>query len=522
MPPRLKAHFSQVEKTELATQRCKKVPRATRSTAGTNDTLPEATELASALTQQAVCFAKEDGAKVLVDTDRSGAEGRGEGAGGDDKSDSEGKGKDKGSGKGPNVSKPSRKPAKGRKGCAAGSAGYSKAKEWLIVEGMQKYLPRSKTSWRKVARYYNCRVDKKRQRKWELIKNKYGRMVKKKKPTGNGKGLKIHNAILGIKDLHIAQEEIGNIDNNEWLELGANEALDKPPLKKPCIKIEATSVPVSGPAPAPFRWPKPTPSKLAPKHQEPEILILSLTNNNASPQTTPAKHKPHPGVKAKPGNTYYTAKAPQPTKVKANTGKRHRNAQTLVKDLTNTLKNAAQYNNAKDAGVAKVKLFGCNVSKEQLERDLAASQEQCHQLERQLDTVVVAMTMFGIQVPAANQANGPGLGLALLEFLQSHLPAVASPAAVLAAAAPTAVATAHAAVPVTVCNAIPAAVPAAGLPTICAAAPLRFPSLLPPLFLLPLLLLPLSQPKTPATILNSILPSTSPRDLRQVLPWAPT
>ncbi|GAB1528489.1 hypothetical protein RhiTH_011683, partial [Rhizoctonia solani] len=64
-------------------------------------------------------------------------------------------------------------------------------------------------------------------------------MVKKKKPTGNGKGSKIHNAILGIKDLRVAQEEIGNIDNNEWLELGANEALDKPPLKKPCIKIEA-------------------------------------------------------------------------------------------------------------------------------------------------------------------------------------------------------------------------------------------------------------------------------------------
>ncbi|KAF8761383.1 hypothetical protein RHS01_00079, partial [Rhizoctonia solani] len=218
----------------------------------------------------------------------------------------------------------------------------------------------------------------------------------------------------------------------------------------------ATSVPISGPAPAPFRWPKPTPSKLAPKHQEPEILILSLTNNNASPQTTPAKHKPHPGMKAKPSTTYYAAKAPQPTKVKANTVKWHRNAQTLVKDLTNTLKNAAQYNNAKDAGVAKVELFGCNVSKEQLERDLATSQEQCHQLERQLDTMVVAMTMFGIQVPAADWANGPGLGLALLEFLQSCLPTVASPAAVLAAAAPTAIATAHAAVPVTICNAVPA------------------------------------------------------------------
>ncbi|GAB1526487.1 hypothetical protein RhiTH_009654 [Rhizoctonia solani] len=180
-------------------------------------------------------------------------------------------------------------------------------------------------------------------------------------------------------------------------------------------------------------------------------------------------------MKAKPGTTYYAAKAPQPTKVKANTGKWHRNAQTLVEDLTNTLKNAAQYNNAKDAGVAKVELFGCNVSKEQLERDLATSQEQCHQLERQLDTVVVAMTMFGIQVPAANQANGPGLGLALLEFLQSCLPAVASPAAVLAAAAPTTVATAHATVPVTVCNAVPATVPAAGLPTVCAAAPAAVP-----------------------------------------------
>ncbi|KAF8752341.1 hypothetical protein RHS01_07909 [Rhizoctonia solani] len=404
MPPRSKAHFSQAEKKELATQRCKKVPRATRSTAGTNDTLPEATELASALTQQAVCFAKEDGAKVLVDTDGSGAEGGGEGAGGDDESDSEGKGKDKGSGKGPNVSKPGCKPAKGCKGCAAGSAGYSKAKEWLI-------------------------------------------MVKKKKPTGDGEGLKIHNAILGIKDLRVAQEEIGNIDNDEWLESGANEALDKPLLKKP-----------------------------SPGARDPYSFI---NQQRRLPQTTPAKHKPHPGVKAKPGTTYYAAKAPQPTKVKANTGKRHRNAQTLVEDLTNTLKNAAQYNNAKDAGVAKVKLFGCNVSKEQLERDLAASQEQCHQLERQLDTVVVAMTMFSIQVPAANQANGPGLGLALLEFLQSCLPTVASPAAVLAAAAPTAVATAHAAVPVTVRNAVPAAVPAtvpaAGLPTVCAAAPAAVP-----------------------------------------------
>ncbi|GAB1526427.1 hypothetical protein RhiTH_009594 [Rhizoctonia solani] len=197
----------------------------------------------------------------------------------------------------------------------------------------------------------------------------------------------------------------------------------------------------------------------------------------------PAKHKPHPGVKAKPGTTYYAAKAPQPTKVKVDTGKWHRNTQTLVKDLTNTLKNAAQYNNAKDAGVAKVQLFGCNISKEQLERDLAMSQEQCHQLEHQLDTVVVAMTMFGIQVPAANQANGLGLGLALLEFLQSCLPAVASPAAVLAATTPTAIAAAHATVPVaapaastvTICNAVPATIPAASLPIVCTAAPAVVP-----------------------------------------------
>ncbi|GAB1526426.1 hypothetical protein RhiTH_009593 [Rhizoctonia solani] len=253
MPPRLKAHFSQAEKKELATQHCKKVPWAMHSTAGTNDTLPEVAELASALTQQAVCFAKEDGAKVLVDTDRSGVEGGGEGAGRDDKSDSEGKGegkdKDKGSGKEPNVSKPGCKPAKGCKGHAAGSAGYLKAKEWLIVKGMQKYLLCSKTGWRK--------------------------MLKKKKPTSDGKGLKIHNAILGIEDLRVAQEEIGNIDNNEWLELGANEALDKLLLKKPCIKSEAPSVPASGPVSAPFHWPKPTPLKLAPNHQEPEILIFS-------------------------------------------------------------------------------------------------------------------------------------------------------------------------------------------------------------------------------------------------------
>ncbi|CCO34819.1 hypothetical protein BN14_08927 [Rhizoctonia solani AG-1 IB] len=51
-----------------------------------------------------------------------------------------------------------------------------------------------------------------------------------------------------------------------------------------------------------------------------------------------------------------------------------------------------------------------------------------------MDNVVMAMTMFGVQVSPADRASGPGLGLALLAFLQARFPAVVAPAAVLTAA----------------------------------------------------------------------------------------
>ncbi|CEL58800.1 hypothetical protein RSOLAG1IB_12201 [Rhizoctonia solani AG-1 IB] len=498
MPPKSKApkspksvdplaQLSLAERRTLAAKLRKEAPRTTRSMAvidtGTDDTLPDAAELASAANKQVVHFSDEDGVEDEVNTDGSMEVGEGD----------EGEREDEGVGKEADSSKPARKLVRGRKGRVAGSAGYSKAEEWLIVKGMQKYLPRGETGWKKVAQFYNRRVAEKRQRDWELIKSKYNRMLKKKKPTGDGDGSEIHDAVLGIEDLRVAQEHIGDIDDEEWPESdrSVNEALEEPPLKKVRIKIEPNSAPLSAPipapatapapvpapvpapAPAPFRRPKPTP-KLALKQQEPDILIVSSTDEDEATahQTIPAKQKAQSGVKVEPGTTYYAAKAPQLTEVKSSPVKRHKNARALVEDLTNTLKSAAKNDSAEDTGTAKVELFGRNLSLERLNKELAESQERCHQLERQLDNVVMAMTMFGIQVSPADRASGPGLGLALLGFLQARFPAAVAPAAVLTAVSSTVPAAASTAATVAT-NAAPAVVaPAAPAPSVAVAAPL--------------------------------------------------
>ncbi|CCO36222.1 hypothetical protein BN14_10352 [Rhizoctonia solani AG-1 IB] len=83
-----------------------------------------------------------------------------------------------------------------------------------------------------------------------------------------------------------------------------------------------------------------------------------------------------------------------------------------------------------------------------------------------MDNVVMAMTMFGVQVSPADRASGPGLGLALLAFLQARFPAVVAPAAVLTAASSITPAPASAAPVITTSAVGPTAV--AAVPTVAA------------------------------------------------------
>ncbi|KAG8680400.1 hypothetical protein FRC11_002539, partial [Ceratobasidium sp. 423] len=223
MPPKLKAtkppkpidpyaHPSQAERKKVTIQLHKTVPRATCRTAG-----------------QVVHFANETGEGYMVESDGSRGEGKGKGKGGgltedeEDGSGSEAREEAEGEGEGMagGVSKVGcGLGAKAHKGRVTSSTGYLKPQEWTIVEGVEKYLPRGEHGWCKAAKYYNRRVKKVQQRNWEAIKSK-------RKPTGDGEGSRIHDAVLLVEDMRSAQEAVAAIEDEPWSES------DSPPGKIP-------------------------------------------------------------------------------------------------------------------------------------------------------------------------------------------------------------------------------------------------------------------------------------------------
>ncbi|CCO36920.1 hypothetical protein BN14_11068 [Rhizoctonia solani AG-1 IB] len=401
------AHLSLVERKALAQPR-KQALRTTRHSAGTDDTLPEVAELVSALPKQ-VQFADKEGVSHTVESDGSGVEDEGKG---------EGKGEDEGDGVGSGRSD-------GRDGDAgAGTA----AQEWIIIGGVGKYHPRGEIGWRKVGRYYNRRVAKKDQRKWERVKDKYSRMTKRKKPTGDGKGSEIHNAVLHLEAERLAQEETANLDDEEWLDSDAPIENGDAKPQEPSMKSKPNAI--LAPTPAPFGH-----SKSKGKAQEPNIIIIDLTDNEAVlPKTVPAKRKVNPsataelGVKAKTGTTYYAAKVPQIAEVKSTVNRRW-DAQTTLDHICSTLNQDINSASVEAAGVAKVEIFGRDRTIEQLKKELTETREQCHQLEHQVDNVVMTMLVYGIPLPKdVSTSGGPGVVIALAEFLRARFPPVVSPA----------------------------------------------------------------------------------------------
>ncbi|KAG8729881.1 hypothetical protein FRC11_007841 [Ceratobasidium sp. 423] len=320
--------------------------------------------------------------------------------------------------------KPARKPqTKGHKGRPAGSVNYTKEHEWALVKGVQKCLPRSEHGWRQVAKYVNRHVPKEHQRAWDVYKAKYHR------PTGHGEGSKLHDAVLQAEDACIAQEEVGDIDDESWSDLDApvENAPNVPQLVPNQAQVHPEPLPA--PAPAPFGRSKSAQPKSTLKAQEPDIIVLSSSDDDDAPippQTTPAKHKASSSVKAKPGvkaepgvTTYYAAKAPQVAKVKAPLNKCHKNAQAMIERIHNTLSNDSNSAGADITGVTKVEIFGRDRNIECLEHELMLTRDRCHQLERQADSVAMVMTMYGVPVPA-QASNG------------TEFPAVVPPAAAIA------------------------------------------------------------------------------------------
>ncbi|CAE6449611.1 unnamed protein product, partial [Rhizoctonia solani] len=311
---------------------------------------------------------------------------------------------------------------KGHRGCPAGSAGYQKGKEWILVKAVGKHKPHSKPGWRKATKHYNSKVQKERQQEWDILKNKWNCMVKRKKPTGDGEGSKLHNAVLEAEEQQIAQEETAVLDNNGWSDLDvapANKA--QPSLKKPCVKSEPhynTLAPAPAPAPPPFARSKAVCSMSASQTIKPDVIdISSDSDTSVCANVTPAKRKAHPDAKTKPGVTYYATKAPQGAEIKKAPDTRRKDAQSQQSTAL-----------SRATGLTKVKLFGHDRIIEQLEKELTLLKERCHQLERQADSVTMAMTMYGIPLSeeASGAAGGPSIGISLARFLRDHFSPTAS------------------------------------------------------------------------------------------------
>ncbi|KAF8690248.1 hypothetical protein RHS03_08971, partial [Rhizoctonia solani] len=381
----------------LTLQLHKPVSQITRRNAGSESSLPDIAELVSALSKQGKKGEDKGEDKVRYkgngedkDKGKGMAKGKGKGGGGGEgkhvdkgksKSKSKGKGKgkdeyqDEGNGNSNGNSKDKRsKPVghsetsckpktKGHKGCPAGLAGYQKAEEWKLVEGVGMYKPQSKIGWRKTAKYYNSELQKDCWHKWDILKNKWNWMVKRKKPTGDREGSRLHNAILEAEDQHVAQEETGMLNDNGWSAAHT--------LELEVIDISSDS----------------------------KVLVHS--------NALPIKWKVKPAVKTKSGTTYYTVKDPNFTKTKKTPNKHCRNAQSTIDNISKILERKIidVDGTHKATGIAK---------------------ERCHQLEQQANSVTMAMAVYGIPIPkgALGAAGGPSIGNALASFLCEHLLAV--------------------------------------------------------------------------------------------------
>ncbi|CEL54412.1 hypothetical protein RSOLAG1IB_11658 [Rhizoctonia solani AG-1 IB] len=361
------AHLSLAERKALA-QPCKQALCTTHCSAGTNNTLPEVAELVSALPKQ-VQFADEEGVGHMVELDGSGVE-------------DEGKGNGEGNGVGSGGSD------NGDGDTGAGTA----AQEWIIIGGVGKYCPRGEIGWRKVGRYYNHRVPEKDQCKWERIKDKYGCMTKRKKPTGDGEGSEIHDAVLNLEAECLAQEETADLDDEEWSDLDVPVEKDDVKPQEPSIKSKPNEA-ILAPALAPFGQ-----SKSKGKAREPDIIVIKSTDNEAAPpKIVPAKQKVNSsataglGVKAKPRTTYNAAKVPQVAEVKS-TANRRWDARTTLDHIRTMLDQDTNSSaSAEAARVAKVEIFGCDRAIKQLKKELTETREQCHRLERQANNVIMTI-----------------------------------------------------------------------------------------------------------------------------------
>ncbi|CUA71479.1 hypothetical protein RSOLAG22IIIB_09603 [Rhizoctonia solani] len=449
------AHLSQAERRKLSTQLRKTVTRTTRRTSGTDDTLPDVAELVSARSKQGVHFADKAGGEHTMEMDIEG-EGNGVGeneeeGGGEEEEEGVGAGEDVedetegGDGSTTHPVKTTRKAAgKARKGRVAGSKGFFINEEWIIADGVEEVLPRGEIGWQKVGKYFNDRVPKDRQRHWEVIRNKHGRMLKQKKPTGDGAGSKLHDKLLLVENARLEKEQTVAIDDEVWSD--SDDTTAAPRLTE-TINAHAKLNPT--PAPAPFGRSKAVSSKSTTAVEELDVIVLSSTDNETPappPQTALTKRKTksnvkakpaiktkpgvktEPGVKSEPGVGYIAEKVPAVAEVKSPT-KRRENSRALLTSIQSTLNNETNAVDSDSAGVAKVHIFGRDRTIERLEKDLTETREKCRQLERQADNVLMVMTMYGIPTP--EETGGPALGRALAGFLQTRFPASVSPATVL-------------------------------------------------------------------------------------------
>jgi hypothetical protein len=152
------------------------------------------------------------------------------------------------------------------------------------------------------------------------------------------------------------------------------------------------------------------------------IDISSDSDTSVRANVTPAKRKAHPDAKTKPGVTYYATKAPQGAEIKKAPDTRRKDARSTIDSIVKVLSQEPSNDNNGATGLTKVELFGRDRIIERLEKELTLLKERCHQLERQADSVTMAMTMYGIPLSeeASGAAGGPSIGISLAWFLRDH------------------------------------------------------------------------------------------------------
>ncbi|QRW21902.1 hypothetical protein RhiXN_09489 [Rhizoctonia solani] len=255
---------------------CRKAPRTARCTAETDNTLLDVDELVSASFKQ-VQFANEDVVEYMAEINASGIEdsyeGNGDGAGSGLKEGTKMPMDDEMAG--------NRKTTK-RWGRASGSNIYSKPQEQIIIGGVKNYRPSQEApTTGSVSKISTI-------------------MAKRRKPTNNGEGSKIHDAVLQLEAERLAQEETVDLDDGEWLD--SDKALE------PCMKSESDAI------------------------VTPLPLLLFVPNPIMKTQLpfqsfVPAKRKASLSATAKEsvmaelGITYYAAKAVQLSKVESTAGR---------------------------------------------------------------------------------------------------------------------------------------------------------------------------------------------------------